>query len=55
MVDVKFSSKNQKIINDVSSITFKCPKCGKKEISRTSFERKQGVEYTCEGCGFIGP
>jgi len=55
MVDVKYDEYGNKVINEVGSTTFKCPSCGKSEISRTRKARELSKEYTCDKCGFIGP
>lgn len=46
---------DSKITNDVGSVTFKCPKCGKSDIVRTKNERQIALKYTCPSCGFEGP
>ncbi|MCL6500446.1 MAG: zinc finger domain-containing protein [Candidatus Pacearchaeota archaeon] len=37
-----------------NSVVFKCPSCGKRDITRCDHCRKVGVKYKCE-CGFEGP
>lgn len=41
--------------NDFGSVSFTCPVCKKAVIKRTSHERKAGVKYICNECGFSGP
>lgn len=55
MVEAKFDEYGNKIINEPASITFKCPKCGGAEISRSRKARELSKEYTCPKCGFVGP
>ena len=55
MVDVKYDEHGNKIVNEVGSITFKCPACGDAEISRTKRARSVSKEYNCPKCGFVGP
>lgn len=45
----------KKIDNDPGAVVFACPQCGKNEIVRSSYARKNAIKYTCPGCGFIGP
>ncbi|MCA9487287.1 RNA-binding protein [Candidatus Woesearchaeota archaeon] len=42
-------------MNDSADITFDCPKCGFKSISRSRKARQLSKPYTCPKCGFIGP
>jgi predicted RNA-binding Zn-ribbon protein involved in translation (DUF1610 family) len=53
MVETKCASTKQNISNDVGSVSFPCPSCGKK-IIRSKNARQNVVKYTC-GCGFVGP
>ena len=39
----------------IGSVKFKCPKCGKTNISRSATDRKNVVKYICSECGFEGP
>lgn len=45
----------KRIENDSGAVTFMCPQCGKHEIVRSSFARKNAIPYTCPECGFTGP
>ena len=49
------SSCKKDITNDVGSVKFKCPSCGKTEIVRCQKCRKIAANYKCAECGFIGP
>ncbi|MCB9362310.1 RNA-binding protein [Candidatus Woesearchaeota archaeon] len=49
------STSKQDIANDVGSVSFMCPRCGKAEIVRSSKDRAIVVSYTCPECGFTGP
>ena len=40
---------------DHTSVIFDCPDCGKEKIGRCPQCRDQSVNYTCKGCGFVGP
>ena len=55
MVEEKFDEYGNKIINETGSVTFKCPKCSKVEISRSRKARELSKEYVCPRCGFVGP
>ncbi len=55
MVEAKFDELGNKLVNEVGSITFKCPNCGETEISRTRKARELSKEYKCPKCGFVGP
>ncbi len=55
MADIKYDEYGNKLVNDFGSVTFKCPKCGEVEISRSRKARELVKEYTCPKCGFIGP
>jgi len=55
MVEAKFDEMGNKLVNEPGSVTFKCPKCGEVEISRSKKARVLAKEYTCPKCGFIGP
>ncbi|MBT4604403.1 RNA-binding protein [archaeon] len=44
----------QDVTNDTGAVRFPCPSCGKNEIIRSTFERKNAIKYTC-ACGFVGP
>ncbi len=44
----------QDITNDTGAVRFPCPSCAKNEIIRSSFARKNAIQYTC-ACGFTGP
>ncbi|MBT3298070.1 RNA-binding protein [archaeon] len=48
-------STKKRIDNDIGSVSFMCPSCGKFEIVRSSFARKNAMKYTCPNCGFTGP
>jgi Zn-ribbon RNA-binding protein len=48
-------STKKKIDNDNGATTFKCPGCGKFEIVRSSYARKNALQYKCPQCGFVGP
>ena len=45
----------KKIVNQVGSVRFMCPNCGKYEIVRCPHCREIAVRYTCVECGFSGP
>ena len=47
-------STNQKIVNDVGAVIFKCPSCSE-EIVRSKKARMIVGKYTCPKCGFTGP
>jgi predicted RNA-binding Zn-ribbon protein involved in translation (DUF1610 family) len=51
----KCVSCNTSIVNDVGSVKFSCPNCGKYTIIRCSKCRKIVTKYKCPGCGFEGP
>ena len=55
MSQAKYDEYGDKIVNEPGSATFKCPACGKAEISRSKKARELVKEYTCPSCGFIGP
>ncbi|MBI5797976.1 RNA-binding protein, partial [Candidatus Woesearchaeota archaeon] len=37
------------------SVIFKCPSCGKADITRSFHARELGTRYTCPACSFEGP
>ncbi|PIN81844.1 RNA-binding protein [Candidatus Woesearchaeota archaeon CG10_big_fil_rev_8_21_14_0_10_30_7] len=49
------NSCKEKITNDVGTVSFQCPQCGKTSITRCSHCRKTAVKYTCHECEFRGP
>ena len=49
------STLGNKTANTPGSVRFLCPQCQKVEIVRTRNEREIVAQYTCPGCGFIGP
>lgn len=49
------SSCKTKLSNDDSATKFRCPACGKEEITRCSSCRKIVAKYKCPACGFEGP
>jgi hypothetical protein len=55
MVKNHCSSCKVDIANDVGSVRFPCPGCGKTEIIRCSKCRKIVAQYKCPECGFVGP
>lgn len=55
MVEAKFDEYGNKIVNEAGGISFKCPKCGEADISRSRKARELSKEYTCPKCGFVGP
>lgn len=44
----------QKEVTD-DYVRFKCPNCGKEEITRCMKCRKIVAKYRCKACGFEGP
>ena len=42
-------------VTNVGGITFKCPNCGKYEITRCTHCRKIAAKYKCFECNFEGP
>ena len=48
-------STNERITNNVGSVSFKCPGCNKYEIIRSKKAREIVAKYTCPECGFTGP
>ncbi|MFH1770700.1 MAG: zinc finger domain-containing protein [archaeon] len=48
-------TEDNKMTNEFGSVTFKCPSCGKYDITRTKNERQIVKKYKCPGCGFEGP
>jgi len=54
MADKNVKSEKQ-FVNDFGSVSFTCPVCKKSIIKRSSHERKAGVKYLCDECGFSGP
>jgi len=51
----KCVSCNTSVVNDVGSVKFQCPSCGKYTIIRCSKCRKIVTKYKCPECGFEGP
>ncbi|MBW3003842.1 RNA-binding protein [Candidatus Woesearchaeota archaeon] len=49
------SSCKKNVTNDVGSVTFKCPRCGKADITRCKHCREIVARYKCPECGFEGP
>lgn len=49
------SSCKEQIANDVGSVKFMCPNCGKFQIIRCRHCRKIAARYKCHECGFEGP
>jgi predicted RNA-binding Zn-ribbon protein involved in translation (DUF1610 family) len=45
----------KRIDNDSGAVVFPCPKCGKQEIVRSSFARRNAIKYHCSACEFTGP
>lgn len=46
---------NKEILNDVGSVSFKCPQCKIGIIVRSKNARQIVAPYTCPECGFVGP
>jgi len=44
-----------RLTNMTGSVRFKCPKCGKGDITRCAKCKKIGTMYTCPQCSFEGP
>ena len=55
MASPRYDEYGNKIINEIGSVTFKCPACDGVEISRTKQARILAKEYVCPKCGFVGP
>ncbi len=53
--DFVCTSCKSKLIGTQGSVTFKCPHCGKKDITRCQDCRKNSIKYNCVGCSFEGP
>ncbi len=53
-METKCMSTKKSISNDIGSVVFPCPGCGK-SIVRSSDARKNVVKYVCSACGFVGP
>ena len=51
----KCSSCGKEIANDVGSVKFKCPDCGRDTIYRCKNCRQIAARYTCKSCSFSGP
>jgi len=49
------SSCKKEIANDEGTVMFKCPNCGKVEITRCRHCRLSAVKYKCKECNFEGP
>lgn len=49
------SSTKVRTTNLTGTTTFKCPKCGEAEITRSKKARELVIKYTCPKCGFEGP
>ena len=49
------SSCRKRVANDVGSVMFPCPFCGKTKIIRCKHCRQIVVKYKCDECGFEGP
>ena len=45
----------RRIDNDQGAVVFLCPGCGKQEIARSAYARKNAIKYHCSACGFTGP
>ncbi|MEM4260680.1 MAG: zinc finger domain-containing protein [Candidatus Woesearchaeota archaeon] len=55
MVTKKCVTFKTSLSNERGSVTFKCPKCLKFEISRSPKAREISAKYVCPNCGFEGP
>ena len=53
--EVLCSTSKQNIANDSGSVQFKCPKCSKVTVIRSSHSRQIVSRYECQECGFEGP
>jgi len=53
--EVKCISCKKPLTNDIGSVKFTCPNCGKFEIVRCRNCREIVSKYTCPNCGFEGP
>ncbi|MBI4919084.1 DUF1610 domain-containing protein [archaeon] len=54
-MDELCTSCKKKITNNVGTVNFLCPKCGKVKLVRCSNCRRNAVKYACYECGFRGP
>jgi len=52
---MRCTSCNKSIEAGKNWVEFKCPGCGKETIRRCELCKKTVNQYTCSGCGFIGP
>ncbi|MFA5141512.1 MAG: zinc finger domain-containing protein [Candidatus Woesearchaeota archaeon] len=43
------------LTNNIGSVQFKCPNCGKFELIRCAHCREIVAKYKCPECGFTGP
>ena len=55
MPKLKCASIGIDITNDIGSVTFPCPSCGKEKIVRSQHAREIVAQYKCSKCGFTGP
>ncbi len=51
---VKTNSTKQLSVNDIV-VRFTCPNCGEGIIIRSNKEKKLGLKWKCNICGFEGP
>ncbi len=54
-MEKRCSSCGAKIVNETSSVSFKCPECLKTTIVRCGKCRTMSIPYKCPNCGFEGP
>ncbi|MBS3137641.1 DUF1610 domain-containing protein [Candidatus Woesearchaeota archaeon] len=48
-------STGSEVTNQIGSVTFPCPSCGKVKITRSQYAREIAAQYKCSNCGFTGP
>jgi len=53
--EIKCISCKKPLTNDIGSVKFLCPNCGKFEIIRCKNCREIVSKYKCPNCGFEGP
>jgi len=53
--DVPKSTTTKQLLIAEGGVKFICPNCGQGVIIRTNKERRMGIKWVCQVCGFEGP
>lgn len=53
--ELKCTTCKEPVTNDLGTVRFKCPSCGKVDIVRSRNMRAIAARYVCHECNFAGP